>query len=67
MIIGQQKGYNTKTRQYRNLEWPILRDIVRHYVKMAEKFGILVTLIDTLVLILTKLRTAKESNCKKYF
>ena len=39
MFIGQQKGYNTKTRQYRNS----LR-----LMKMAEKFGIpVVTLLDT--------------------
>ena len=42
MIIGQQKGYNTKTRQYRNFGMANpegYRKALR-LMKMAEKFGI---------------------------
>jgi len=50
MIIGQQKGANTKMRQYRNFGMPNpegYRKALR-LMKMAEKFGIpVVTLIDT--------------------
>lgn len=50
MLIGQQKGYNTKTRQYRNFGMPNpegYRKALR-LMKMAEKFGIpVVTFIDT--------------------
>ncbi len=50
MIIGQQKGYNTKTRRYRNFGMANpegYRKALR-LMKMAEKFGIpVVTLIDT--------------------
>ena len=50
MFIGQQKGYNTKTRQYRNFGMPNpegYRKALR-LMKMAEKFNIpVVTLIDT--------------------
>jgi acetyl-CoA carboxylase carboxyl transferase subunit alpha len=50
MIIGQQKGYNTKTRQFRNFGMPNpegYRKALR-LMKMAEKFGIpVLTLIDT--------------------
>ena len=50
MIIGQQKGYNTKTRQYRNFGMANpegYRKALR-LMKMAEKFGIpVLTLIDT--------------------
>ena len=50
MVIGQQKGYNTKTRQYRNFGMANpegYRKALR-LMKMAEKFGIpVVTLIDT--------------------
>ena len=50
MIIGQQKGYNTKTRQYRNFGMANpegYRKALR-LMKMAEKFGIpVVTFIDT--------------------
>jgi acetyl-CoA carboxylase carboxyl transferase subunit alpha len=50
MIIGQQKGMNTKTRQYRNFGMANpegYRKALR-LMKMAEKFGIpIVTLIDT--------------------
>jgi acetyl-CoA carboxylase carboxyl transferase subunit alpha len=50
MIIGQQKGYNTKTRQYRNFGMANpegYRKALR-LMKMAEKFNIpVVTLIDT--------------------
>ena len=50
MIIGQQKGYNTKTRQYRNFGMANpegYRKALR-LMKSAEKFGIpVVTLIDT--------------------
>ncbi|MDC9722524.1 MAG: acetyl-CoA carboxylase carboxyltransferase subunit alpha [Urechidicola sp.] len=50
MFIGQQKGYNTKTRQYRNFGMPNpegYRKALR-LMKMAEKFGVpVVTLIDT--------------------
>jgi acetyl-CoA carboxylase carboxyl transferase subunit alpha len=50
MIIGQQKGYNTKTRQYRNFGMASpegYRKALR-LMKMAEKFGIpVLTLIDT--------------------
>lgn len=54
MIIGQQKGTNTKTRQYRNFGMANpegYRKALR-LMKMAEKFGIpVVTLVDTPVLI----------------
>ena len=30
MIIGQQKGRNTKQRKYKTLEWLILRDTEKH-------------------------------------
>ena len=50
MFIGQQKGYNTKTRQYRNFGMANpegYRKALR-LMKMAEKFQIpVVTLIDT--------------------
>ena len=50
MFIGQQKGYNTKTRQYRNFGMPNpegYRKALR-LMKMAEKFDIpVVTLLDT--------------------
>jgi len=50
MFIGQQKGYNTKTRQYRNFGMANpegYRKALR-LMKMAEKFGIpVITLIDT--------------------
>lgn len=50
MFVGQQKGYNTKTRQYRNFGMANpegYRKALR-LMKTAEKFGIpLVTLIDT--------------------
>ncbi|PZR19739.1 MAG: acetyl-CoA carboxylase carboxyl transferase subunit alpha [Flavobacterium psychrophilum] len=50
MIIGQQKGHNTKTRQYRNFGMANpegYRKALR-LMKMAEKFGIpVVTLVDT--------------------
>jgi acetyl-CoA carboxylase carboxyl transferase subunit alpha len=50
MLIGQQKGYNTKTRQYRNFGMANpegYRKALR-LMRMAEKFGIpIVTLIDT--------------------
>lgn len=50
MIIGQQKGHNTKTRQYRNFGMANpegYRKALR-LMKMAEKFNIpVVTLIDT--------------------
>ncbi len=50
MFIGQQKGFNTKTRQYRNFGMANpegYRKALR-LMKMAEKFGIpVVTLIDT--------------------
>lgn len=50
MVIGQQKGYNTKTRQYRNFGMANpegYRKALR-LMKMAEKFGIpVVTLVDT--------------------
>jgi len=50
MIIGQQKGFNTKTRQYRNFGMANpegYRKALR-LMKMAEKFGIpVITLIDT--------------------
>ncbi|TGV02955.1 acetyl-CoA carboxylase carboxyltransferase subunit alpha [Flavivirga rizhaonensis] len=50
MFIGQQKGYNTKTRQYRNFGMANpegYRKALR-LIKSAEKFGIpVVTLIDT--------------------
>lgn len=50
MFIGQQKGYNTKTRQYRNFGMANpegYRKALR-LMEMAEKFGIpVVTLIDT--------------------
>ena len=50
MIIGQQKGINTKMRQYRNFGMPNpegYRKALR-LMKMAEKFGIpVITLIDT--------------------
>lgn len=50
MFIGQQKGYNTKTRQYRNFGMANpegYRKALR-LMRMAEKFGVpVVTLIDT--------------------
>ena len=50
MLIGQQKGYNTKTRQYRNFGMANpegYRKALR-LMKSAEKFGVpVVTLIDT--------------------
>jgi acetyl-CoA carboxylase carboxyl transferase subunit alpha len=50
MFIGHQKGYNTKTRQYRNFGMPNpegYRKALR-LMKMAEKFDIpVVTLLDT--------------------
>ncbi|MEO9571496.1 MAG: acetyl-CoA carboxylase carboxyltransferase subunit alpha [Polaribacter sp.] len=50
MFIGQQKGHNTKTRQYRNFGMANpegYRKALR-LMKMAEKFGIpVVTLLDT--------------------
>lgn len=50
MFIGQQKGNNTKTRQYRNFGMANpegYRKALR-LMKMAEKFGIpVVTLVDT--------------------
>ena len=50
MIVGQQKGFNTKTRQYRNFGMANpegYRKALR-LMKMAEKFGIpVVTLVDT--------------------
>jgi acetyl-CoA carboxylase carboxyl transferase subunit alpha len=50
MVVGQQKGNNTKTRQYRNFGMANpegYRKALR-LMKMAEKFGIpVLTLIDT--------------------
>lgn len=50
MIVGQQKGYNTKTRQFRNFGMANpegYRKALR-LMRMAEKFGIpILTLIDT--------------------
>ncbi len=50
MFIGQQKGYNTKTRQYRNFGMANpegYRKALR-LMKSAEKFGIpVITLLDT--------------------
>lgn len=50
MIVGQQKGYNTKTRQFRNFGMANpegYRKALR-LMKMAEKFNIpVLTLIDT--------------------
>ena len=50
MFIGQQKGYNTKTRQYRNFGMANpegYRKALR-LMKMAEKFGIpVLSLVDT--------------------
>jgi acetyl-CoA carboxylase carboxyl transferase subunit alpha len=50
MFIGQQKGYNTKTRQYRNFGMANpegYRKALR-LMKMAEKFNIpVITLVDT--------------------
>lgn len=50
MFVGQQKGINTKMRQYRNFGMPNpegYRKALR-LMKIAEKFGIpVVTLIDT--------------------
>ena len=50
MFVGQQKGYNTKTRQYRNfgMSNPEGYRKALRLMKSAEKFGIpVVTLIDT--------------------
>ena len=50
MFIGQQKGYNTKTRQYRNfgMSNPEGYRKALRLMKMAEKFSIpVVTLLDT--------------------
>lgn len=50
MIVGQQKGYNTKTRQYRNFGMASpegYRKALR-LMKSAEKFGLpIVTFVDT--------------------
>jgi acetyl-CoA carboxylase carboxyl transferase subunit alpha len=50
MFVGQQKGYNTKTRQYRNFGMANpegYRKALR-LMKSAEKFGIpVVTFVDT--------------------
>jgi acetyl-CoA carboxylase carboxyl transferase subunit alpha len=50
MVIGQQKGFNTKTRQFRNFGMANpegYRKALR-LMKMAEKFGIpVLTLVDT--------------------
>lgn len=50
MIVGQQKGYNTKTRQFRNFGMANpegYRKALR-LMKMAEKFGVpVLTFIDT--------------------
>src|SRR6476660_5879248 len=50
MIVGQQKGYNTKTRQFRNFGMANpegYRKALR-LMKMAEKFNVpVVTFIDT--------------------
>ncbi|MCR9183089.1 MAG: acetyl-CoA carboxylase carboxyltransferase subunit alpha [Flavobacteriaceae bacterium] len=50
MFVGQQKGYNTKTRQYRNFGMANpegYRKALR-LMKSAEKFGVpVVTIIDT--------------------
>jgi acetyl-CoA carboxylase carboxyl transferase subunit alpha len=50
MIIGQQKGRDTKSRQYRNFGMPNpdgYRKALR-LMKLAEKFGVpVITLIDT--------------------
>ena len=50
MFVGQQKGYNTKTRQYRNFGMANpegYRKALR-LMKSAEKFGIpVITLVDT--------------------
>lgn len=50
MIVGQQKGYNTKTRQYRNFGMANpegYRKALR-LMKSAEKFGVpVITFIDT--------------------
>ena len=50
MFVGQQKGYNTKTRQYRNfgMAKPEGYRKALRLMKSAEKFGIpVVTLVDT--------------------
>ncbi len=50
MFIGQQKGYNTKTRQYRNfgMSNPEGYRKALRLMKMAEKFSIpIVTFLDT--------------------
>jgi acetyl-CoA carboxylase carboxyl transferase subunit alpha len=50
MFIGQQKGYNTKTRQYRNfgMSNPEGYRKALRLMKMAEKFGIpVITFLDT--------------------
>jgi acetyl-CoA carboxylase carboxyl transferase subunit alpha len=50
MFIGQQKGYNTKTRQYRNfgMSNPEGYRKALRLMKSAEKFNIpIITLIDT--------------------
>jgi len=50
MIVGQQKGFNTKTRQFRNFGMPNpegYRKALR-LMKMAEKFNVpVLTLVDT--------------------
>ena len=50
MVVGQQKGYNTKTRQYRNfgMSNPEGYRKALRLMKSAEKFGLpVLTLIDT--------------------
>jgi acetyl-CoA carboxylase carboxyl transferase subunit alpha len=61
------KGYNTKTRQYRNLEWPILRDIVgiTPNENGREICIPVVTLIDTWCH--PELRRPRSKQLQKYF
>ncbi len=73
MIIGQQKGINTKMRQYRNFGMANpegYRKALR-LMKMAEKFGIPVfTLIDTpgaYSWFRSRRTWTRRSNCQKYF
>jgi acetyl-CoA carboxylase alpha subunit len=72
MFIGTQKGYNTKTRQYRNFGMANpegYRKALR-LMKSADKFGIpIVTFIDTpgaFPGLEAEGTRSRRSNCSKY-
>ena len=73
MFIGQQKGYNTKTRQYRNfgMSNPEGYRKALRLMKSAEKFGIpVVCFVDTPGAypgLEAEERGQGRSNSKKYY